>query len=75
MTKEDLRKSISPITARDNSVMSQSELREHTYNGAKRGKMKVTHCLAFAWLVEQRPLLLWLVEARRTIHSETFTEQ
>lgn len=52
--------------------MSQSELREHTYNGAKRWKMKVTH--AFAWLVEQRACLLWLVEAR-TIHSETFTEQ
>lgn len=48
MTKEDLRKRISPITASVNSVMSQSELREHTYNGAKRGKMKVTHCLAFA---------------------------
>jgi len=48
MTKEDLRKRVSPITASVNSVMSQSELREHTYNGAKRGKMEVTHCLAFA---------------------------
>lgn len=48
MTKEDLRKRISPITARDNSVMSQSELREHTYDGAKREKMKVTQCFAFA---------------------------
>lgn len=74
MTKEDLRKRISPITAHDNSVMSQSELREHTYDGAKREKMKVTQCFAFAWLVERRACLLWLVEAR-TIHSETFTEQ